>query len=508
MSLLGLDVGTTGIKAVVFDDFGRVLSQEYREYNLEHPKPGWSELNANILWKKAKEIMYKVNIDNNTVNDPVEAIGVSCQGEAIAPIDNKGQILYNFSVSFDNRTLRQKDWWEKNANIEDLFKITGMPLHPMYSINKVMWFADQRPEIHQKAWKYVCIEDFIIYRLCGETAIDFSLAARTMAFDVNSKKWSKNILDKAGLNENLFSKAYKSGTSIGYVKKDIANELAFKKQVVVVTGGHDQPCGALGAGIIKEGMAMDAIGTSEVICPAFSQANLSEAMLRNNYCCYPHTYPDLYVSIAFNLTGGLLLKWYRDTLCTSEIKRSKNKGINPYSLIIENASTKPADIFILPHFVGAGTPVFDPESKGAIVGLTNSTTKSDITRAILDSTNYEMRFNIESMENSGISIKELRAIGGGAKSSKWLQMKADVCGKKITSLKISEAASLGAAILAGIGIGKFSSAKEAVSKMVKVKRVYIPDRNKHEEYSLRYKIYLKIYPTLKKLNQYISRKLV
>ena len=503
MSCLGLDIGTTGAKAIVFDDVGRILSQAYRDYPLIHPKPEWAELDANALWATTKAVIRQTA--SELKHDPIRAIGVCSQGEAVVPLNKKGHVLYNFTVSFDNRTIPQLDWWKENVGADYVFKVTGMPLHSMYSINKVMWFAENMPEVHNNVWKYLCVEDFIIYRLCGETAIDYSLAARTMAFDVTARRWSNDMLSKAGLDDSLLSSPCASGTQVGTVTGGLADELALQSKVAVVAGGHDQACAALGAGIIHQGMSMNSIGTVDVLCPALPRCILNSSMLENNYCCYPHAYPGVYISVAFNLTGGLLLRWYVDVLCEHETQQAAKRGIDPYSFIIDQASTEPANVFILPHFVGAGTPALDPQSKGAFVGLTVSTTKSDLTRAVLDSINYEMKYNVECMKNSNIAIDELRAIGGGAKSAKWLQMRADVFGTRVSALKVTEAGALGAAMLAAKAIKQFSSLDEAIANMVKVETEYWPNSNEQEKYQSHYDAYRQIYPSLRKLNHRMSR---
>ena len=387
MNLMGLDIGTTGCKAAVFDLEGRMITCAYREYSLLHPEPGWSELDTNDLWTKVKEVIREAN--SRLSSDAVRTLSVSCQGEAVTPIDRDGQPLYNFSVSFDHRTVSQANWWRQNMGLEKIFKITGMPLHAMYSINKIMWFKQCRLDIYEKAVKFLCVEDYINFRLTGEYVTDWSLAARTMAFDIIGKKWSPQMLAKSGIEEELLPTPHQSGIPIGKISDRLARQLGFKENVLVATGGHDQACGALGSGIIKSGIAMNATGTSDVICPVFDTPILSRSMLEGNYSCYPHVNPEQYISIAFNLTGGLLLRWYKDVLCDKEKMIAENNNRDVYQIIIDGATDDIRSIYFLPHFVGAGTPYLDSHSRGALLGLTINTTKGDISRAVLNSINYE-----------------------------------------------------------------------------------------------------------------------
>jgi xylulokinase len=504
LSLLGLDVGTTGCKAVVFDENGNELARAYREYRLLHPKPGWSELSTTVIWSSVKDVLKQVA--GNAAGDPPEALSVSCQGEAVTPIDRDGNSLYNFSVSFDDRTIPQYEWWLKHSDRESIFRITGMPLHPMHTINKIMWFKKNRKDIYDKTFIFLCVEDYLLFKLSGELATDYSLAARTMAFDVRAKHWSNEILDKAGVERALLPPPQPSGTAVGNIRASIAEKLSLPKNLAVVTGGHDQPCGALGAGIIREGLALNATGTSDVICPIMQEPVLTKKMLDGNYSCYPYTLDDYYCSIGFNLTGGLLLRWYRDILCTAECVEAEQSDRNPYEIIIERASPEIARPMFLPHFVGSGTPMLDPVSRGALVNMTIDVDKSELNRAVLDSLNYEMRYNIESMENAGIRIERIRATGGGAKSEKWLQLKADVFGKTVELLDTSEAASLGAALLAGKAVGKYKDLTSDINEIVRINRVFEPDISRHHQYADMYHSYKEIYPAIRELNHNLARR--
>ncbi len=502
MSLLGLDIGTTGCKVVVFDAEGKVLSQAYREYSLIHPHPGWSELNMKIVLGKIEESIQEASLQAK--KDPVRALSISTQGEAFVPVDEKGNLLANSPVSFDNRARDFIPWWERTLGVERIMEITGMPLHPMFTLNQIMWLKKNHPDIYSKTWKFLCCEDLLIYKLGLTPTMDYSLASRTMAFDILNKKWSDEILSTADVDKSLFPDVAPSGTLVGEIPKKIANRLSLPPKVAVVTGGHDHPCGALGAGVKEEKVALDAIGTVECISSIFKQPHLDKKMLKNGFACYPHTVPQFYITLAGNFTGGCLLKWFRDTLGKEEKEKAKKTGKDVYSILIDEASSKPSSLFILPHFTATGTPHMDAASSGAVLGLSLNTSKSDLIKAILEGVSFEMKHNLSLLEEIGIVVSELRAIGGGAKSRKWLQLKADLYNKKIVSLQVSEAASLGAAILAGVAIGEYKSIDEAVGAVVKEKETFYPQKDKVKIYEERFQIYRDIYPTLRNLNHRIS----
>jgi xylulokinase len=326
-----------------------------------------------------------------------------------------------------------------------------------------------------------------------------------MAFDITSKKWSEKILKEAKVSVDLLPEVRPSAEIVGEINIAVSNELGLEKKVFGVTGGHDQACGAFGAGITEEKTAMNATGTSDVITLIFNKIYLTDSMLENNYSCYPYVVKDKYMTLTVNLTGGLLLRWYRDNFCYEEKNIAESEGRDVYDVIIDRMYSGPVNIFILPHFIGSGTPYLDSKSKGAIFGLDLETDKAKIARAILESNTYDLKLNLEKLIESGITINKIIAIGGGAKSPKWLIIKSDILNKKIVTLKNPEAASLGAALLAGVAIGEYKSYKDAVENAVKEDKVFCPDESNNRQYDKRYMIYRDIYSKNKELLHRISK---
>jgi len=498
MSLMGMDIGSTGAKAVVFDREGNTIAECYREYRPESPNPGWQELDADEAWVMISEIIKEAN--QKAKGNPVTALAASAMGESMVFLDENGKQVHNAILNFDSRTIPQAEWWEEQVGKEKVFQITGMPLYFIHSINKIMWIRDERPEAFSKLRKCLCFEDFVYHKLGVEPVIDYSLAARTMAFDVTKKEWSDEMIGLAGLEPSLFPKTAPSGTVIGEVDPKVAAELGFQKNVKVVTGGHDQPSTALGAGIVQSGIAVDGIGTVECITPAFDKPLLTKSMLDQNYCIYPHTAPGLYCTVAFNFTGGSLLKWYRDNFGSEEKRQAEEEGRDVYDVLIEAASEGPSPILLLPHFTTSGTPYFDVKAKGAVIGLTAETTKGDFIKAILEGVTFEIKNNIENLASNGVDIRELRATGGGSKSARWLQIKADIYGRPVASLNVNEAGCLGCAALAGAATGEYSSIADALEGMIEVVRVFEPAPDANARYEDRFQLYKDIYPSLRDLH--------
>lgn len=501
MSFLTLDVGTTGCKAIIFDLKGRVTANSYREYPLTYPKPGWIELNANLVWVKVKECIKEVLAKDKITK--VKTISVSSQGEAFIPVNKKGDILYNSIVTFDNRAEKWVEWWDTQVGRMKIFEITGMPLNGTYTLNKILWFRENRPKIFAKTWKFLCYEDFIFFKMGLPPIIDYSLAAKTMGFDIHRKCWSKELLRVSELDENVLSETRPSGEFIGKISRKGVAETGLPVGTRVITGGHDQAAGVLGAGVIEVGQAMDATGTTESIAILLDKPILNNKMLRYNYPSYPCVIKDKYMTVAFNFSAGSLLKWYRDNFAEEEMREAEKKKRDVYELILEEAQKTPTNIYILPHFTTTGTPYLDPYSKGAIIGLTLSTKKTEIIRALLEGITFEMKLNLKYLSKAGINIAAIRAVGGGAKSKDWLQLKANMFNRSVTSLQVFEAPCLGVAILSAVAMNEYDSIAEAVAQMVKAKQTFKPDPEVAMVYEEKLKVYEKIYNQLSPITHQI-----
>lgn len=499
MSLLGLDVGITGCKAVAFGPAGDMLAQAYREYKLYQPQPGWMELDPAEVWGAITDVIRQVT--STIPGDPVRALSVSTHGESVVPVDAQGQPIYGFITAIDTRASEQARWWGERLGKDRIFRMTGMSLHPMYTVNKLMWLRQNDPAVFSAAHRFLCMQDFVFHQLGLPPTMDHTLAIRTMAFDVSLLEWSQEILELAGLDVERLSQVVPSGTVIGEIPSSVVDELGLAPGAVGVSGAHDQPAGALGCGAIAEGIAMDSTGTVECVAVASPRLVLADELMESNLPIAPHVVPGMYLVLGYSSTGGALLRWYRDNFATAERREAESRGTDVYDLILQQAVPGPSPVLILPHFVGAGTPSMDAESKGAILGLDLSTTSGQIIKAILDSVSYEVKLSVDAMEAGGIAVRELRAFGGGAKSPLWLQTKADVYGKPVLAMDVSEAPCLGVAILAGTATGVFSSMEEALAQMVRTGRTYEPDMDLHERYMERFHVFQQVYPTLSELNK-------
>lgn len=487
MSLLGIDVGTTNCKAVAFSEDGAVLASASAEYPLVQPRPGWIELDPDVVWRALARCIRQAAAA--TARDPIRALAVAAQGEAATPVSADGAALANSIVTFDTRTVAQAEWWERTLGRQALFARTGMPLHGMYTLNKLQWLREHRPALVARTNTFLLYGDLVLRRLGLPPVIDSSMASRTMALNVATGDWDDDLLRRAGFDRSQFAPVAASGTVVGEVPAAVAADLGLPKGVLAVAGAHDQPAGALGAGVVRPGLAMYAIGTVECVTPAFDRPVLAPAMLDANLCCEPHAAAGLWVTLAFNFSGGSLLRWYRDTLCPEETAQAAATGADVYDLITAGMAAAPPELLLLPHFAGSGTPTLDPNALGAVVGLRLGTTRAELTRAVLEGPTYEMALNLEALDRAGVAVRTLRAIGGGARSDRWLQLKADVLGRPVERLALSEATAFGAALLAGQGAGLWPSAAERAAALARTIAVFEPDPATHAIYAERLAVY-------------------
>lgn len=498
MHLIGLDVGTTGCKAIVFSPDGRALGHGFREYDVICREPAMAEQDAEKVWNLTCEVL-KEAVAQSGVND-LAALSVSVQGDAVIPVDHEFHALHPAILGMDYRSQRQAQECEEKCGAFELFQSTGMRSHPMNSVTKVLLLRDLAPAAFARAWKFVTYADFILGKLGADAVIDQTMASRTMAFDLATRQWSGEILTPLGLDASRFSKPVVSGTPVGTIRKELARELGLPATLVLVAGGHDQTCAAIGAGVVREHLGVVSTGTAEVLSTAFHSPALTRPMFDSFYPCYLHAKEGMYFTFALNHVGGILLKWYRDNFGLPEVGEARGRGCDPYQLIDAKLPPGPSRLMVVPHLNGSGTPWCDLQAKGAIVGLTMASTRHDVAKAILEGLTFELLINLQKMQQCGIRVDELGAAGGGAKSALWLQLKADILGRPIHTLRCRESACLGAALLAGTATGVYRSLDDAVQQTVACEREFAPNAEMAARYRERFATYEKLYPALRPIN--------
>lgn len=493
MKIAGLDIGTTGCKLTVFDQTGKYLDKAYQDYPVTRKRTE-HEVDAKAVMEAVISVMSQMG---GRYPD-ISGIGVTSFGETFVLADENGIPLHPAMLYTDPRGAVQCRELTGKMDGKTIASITGLKPHEMYSISKVMWMKRHRPEIYEKAKHLFLMEDYIVFGLTGIAQIDYSLASRTMAFDITSLKWSEEIFRLAGVDISLMSKAVPTGTSAGKILPEIAERTGLSEETQIVSISHDQVAAAVGSGVFDSKKAVDGAGTVECITPVYDGLPELDVMYEGNYAVVPYVIPGKYVCYAFSYTGGALIQWCVDTLAGKEKELAAEKGIsvNEY---LEGETHEPTGLLVLPHFAGAATPYMDTGSKGAIIGLTAGTEIRDIYRACMEGVVYEMLLNMECLKDSGVCFEMLHATGGGAKSEVWMQMKADMLNIPITALKTPDAGTVGSAMLTGIAVGCFRSLEDAAEHMVERKNVYIPDPQMHQKYMEVYQRYRRLYQAVRPL---------
>ncbi|WP_346860614.1 FGGY-family carbohydrate kinase [uncultured Draconibacterium sp.] len=493
MNYIGIDIGTSGCKAVVFDKDGGELASSYREYTVLRPLENWAELDSEDVLTKCFEVIKEVN---SKVSEPVAAMGISSQGEAFTPVGAEGKIIGKAMVSSDSRAVDLIPEFTESFGEEKLYSITGHTPHPLNTLFKLIWVKQNQPKVWEEARYFLCFEDLLHLKLGIRPHISWSMAGRTMLFDVIKHEWSEEILSALGLDKSRLAQPVPSGQVVGKIDKATAKNLGFKNEVSVVSGGHDQTAAALGAGIVEPGFCMYATGTVECFCPILSKPAFSEQLRKNNLCCYDYTVEGNYTTVAYSLTGGNILKWVRNELGYEERQQAESLDGNAYTYLLEKMPDEPTKLLVLPYFSATGTPYFDTKAKGAIVGLQHNTSKGEITKALLEGVAMEMKLNLQLMEEAGMCVNTFVATGGGTKNNAWTQLKADVLNKKVIVRNVEEAGCYGAALLAqsastGVPV------KELIKSFNKSDKVFHPDSVKAEAYEQKFESYKNLYPALK-----------
>jgi len=315
-----------------------------------------------------------------------------------------------------------------------------------------MWFKEKLPEIYKKAYKFSGLQEIVHLKLGVKPAIDYSLAGHTGLLNIHTKDWAYELFDKCGIDHDKFFPLARSNSVLGEIDRIHREKLGLNSGVAVVAGGFDQCCAGLGAGVINPGIVSLSVGTLEAASVALKQCSLIDPLMEGNYGLSFHVVDGLYFSFAYIVTSGAILRWYRDTLGLPEVQYAKKRNLDPYDVIINSTSDRPSKVYIMPYFAGTGTPWLDPKQKGTIFGLSLDTDRKEIVKGILDGICYEIRLNLEILNRAGIRIDRLRAVGGGVKSSRWMQLKADIIGVPVETAMVNEAGCLGASFLAGQGI--------------------------------------------------------
>jgi len=479
MSVLGIDIGTTGCKVAAFSDQGRLLAFAYREYRKQSLPAGHAELNSsevlNDLWAIIPEVAAQ------TQTDPIQAFSASSLGEAMTPVTEDRKILGNCILCSDIRGEKYIQKLAAQISQADFYKINPNILGPNYSLPKLLWTKEHAPDIYNRTYKFLLWADLILFMLGGDPVTSPSLANRTLLFDIHQQKWSTKLLALTGIAPDKLPAIAPAGSLAGVIDPAIAQKLNLPKGVKLIVGGHDQCCNALGAGVFDQGKTVCGMGTFECITPVYNSIpKQMEFFLENGLNIEHHLLPDRYVSFLYNQSGSLV-KWYRGTFAAADQKLLP-PGQDIYDTLIAEIPDPPTSLFVLPHFEMTGPPKFITDSAGVILGLKTNTTRGEILKAIMECATLYFVESLENLKAIGIETTEFIATGGGAKSDHWLQIKADILGVPFKRLKQTECSLVGAAIIAGLGINTWNSPQQAAAQFTHPEARFEPNPTAHALY--------------------------
>lgn len=499
MKIAGLDIGTTGCKCTVFDEQGKYLDKAYRDYPVRRAVGG-HEIDISAVMDGVYEVIRSMA----GKYPDIAGIGVTSFGESFVCVDETGKPLHPAMLYTDPRGQEECRELTEKLGEKKIAAVTGLRPHEMYSISKIMWLKKHRPEVYGAAKRIFLMEDYVVYHLTGTAQIDYSLAARTMAFDIRNLCWSREIFEAAGIETEMMSRVVPTGTAAGTVTDAAASRTGLRRETKVISVSHDQVAAAVGAGAFDGLVAVDGAGTVECLTPIYDEMPDLDVMYQGYFSVVPYVIPGKYVAYAFSHTGGALIQWCVDTLAKKEKELAKAQGISVNEYLEKKYEEKngedcPSGLLVLPHFAGAATPYMDNGAKGAMLGLTMETTEADIYRGCMEGVAYEMYLNLQALGKTGLRFEKLHATGGGARSRIWMQMKADVLNLPITALKTEEAGTVGSAMLTGIAIGLFRDLTDAAAHMVEETTTYRPRQDMHEKYMHIYEKYKNVYQAVRPL---------
>jgi xylulokinase len=475
MSLLAIDIGSSRCKAVVFAATGKILTWHACAYTPEFPAPSQAEINADRFLEAVCQCSQAVS---KNLSDPVRVLCLSSHGETFVPVNGRNEAIAPAILNQDNRAIEETVWFERTLGRKHLFEITGLIAHPMYPVPKVLWLRKHRPDVFASSFRFLTVIGYVLSRLGLPPYIDYSLASRYLAFDVRQHRWSEEILAATEINAECLPIPVPAGTIAGKLSGTAASQLGLSAGTIVVMGGHDQPCGALGVGAIGSGRVADSMGTYECLLAASDQPSLTAAALAASLNTYCHVVPDKFVTLAY-FPSGIMIKWfhdllYGDNILTQDGDPSSAESLH-YAALERDAPAGPTGLCVTPNLIGTCNPDFNPQARGIISGLGPNTTRSQIYKGILEGLACEMSQMTDILASAVGEFRDVYITGGGSRSALGLQLRAALSGRKLHVMECPETVCLGGAILAGVAAGEYGSLREAVELLVRDVSVVSPD---------------------------------
>lgn len=495
--LIGVDIGTSGTKTVLFDEDGAVIAAATREYPLYQPHNGWAEQEPADWWNATVETLAQVIRESKVAAGDIKGIGLSGQMHGLVMLDGDGKVLRKSIIWCDQRTAKECVEITERVGEKRLIEITANPALTGFTASKILWVRNNEPETYAKCRHILLPKDYIRYMLTGEFATEVSDASGMQLLDVPNRCWSKEVCDKLDIDMLLLAKMYESPEVTGTVTADAAKLTGLTVGTPVVGGAGDNAAAAVGTGVVEDGKAFTTIGSSGVVFAHSKKLTIDPQGRVHTFCC---AVPGCWHVMGVTQGTGLSLKWYRDNFCAAEMETADGMGVDPYYLMDKQAERSPIGsnrLVYLPYLMGERTPHLDPDCRGVFFGLSAIHTKYDLLRAVMEGVTFSQRDSVEVLRGMGVTINEMLACGGGGSSPLWRQMLADVYGCPVKTVTSKEGPALGVMILAGVGAGIYKSVEEGCRRVIKTNPPQPPISENTEKYERFYEVYKGLYPALK-----------
>ncbi len=494
--LLGLDIGTSGAKAVLIDAAGAVLAEHTAEYQMQTPRPGWAEQDPEDWWQAAVASIRQVLADSKRKPHEVTGVGLTGQMHGLVLLDEQDCVLRPCIMWNDQRTARQCDDINRRVGPDKLIRITGKPALTGFTAGKILWVRENEPDVYSRARHVQLPKDYVRLRLTGEYAMDVADASGTNLLDTARRAWSEEIAGLLDIPMTWLPRVHECHEVVGRITDAAAQETGLVPGTPVVAGAGDQAAQSIGTGIADEGVVSVTIGTSGVVFAATNTYRTDPTGRLHAYC---HAAPDRWHLMGVMLSAGGSLRWFRDALCETEKKAAALGGGDAYDIMTRAAAAVPAGgegLLFLPYLSGERCPYPDPDARGVFFGLSLRHARPHLTRAVIEGVTFGLRDSLEMLCELQVACARIRVSGGGSRSPFWRQVMADVFGIEIVTVNVTQGAAYGAALLAGVGTGVYATVQEACAATIRETGATSPgpDRRTYEDYYQRYRA---LYPKLK-----------
>ncbi|ADQ45459.1 Xylulokinase [Caldicellulosiruptor kronotskyensis 2002] len=494
--LLGIDIGTSACKLSVFDREGNVIFDTSKPYNIYFPQEGFVEQDPNEWWDAVVNAINEMFAKNNIRPDEIKSIGIAGQSWSCIPVDKNGNVLSNTPIWMDTRSSSILENICDRIDEKYIFEVSKNPLNPTYSTLKILWFKENKPDVYKNTYKFLQSNSFIVFKLTNSFSQDLSQGYGYHFFNMEKGCYDEKAADMFKIELELLPQIYPCHEVVGYVSKKAASITGLKEGTPVVAGGLDAACCTLGAGVIEVGQTQEQGGQAGGMSICLDRP-VSNPKLILSY----HVVPGRWLFQGGTVGGGSL-RWFYEQFGYEEAETAKREGKSPFTIMDEKAERIPCGsegLIFLPYMAGERSPIWDRNAKGIFYGVSYKKTKAHFIRSIMEGCAYALRHNLEVAEKNGVKIDRLYAVGGAANSKLWCQIKSDVTGKIIEVPVSDNATTLGAAILAGYGVGMFKDISNTIKEIVKSKAIYLPSFDNYKLYSRYYEQYLEIYERLKEI---------